>query len=77
MAMSWFISREERVKMYIRAWLRTLLKNAKDGFIITFEAGFDELCGALRYACYVGDISEETKKRVERLARTIKKKYFA
>ncbi len=74
--MSWIMSREERIKMYIRAWLRSLLENAKNGSAMAFEVGFDKLCAVLEYAYYVGDISEETEKRVERLARTIKKKYF-
>ena len=76
MAMSWISSREERVKIFIRARLRGLLRDAKAGLTISFEFGFDKFCGALEYSCCMGDISEETKKRVERLARTIKKKYF-
>ena len=74
--MSWIMSREERINMYIRAWLRGLLKNAKNGSAMAFEVGFDKLCAALEYAYYMGDISEETKNRVKRLAGTIEKKYF-
>ena len=59
--MSWIMSREERIKMYIRAWLRSLLENAKNGSAMAFEVGFDKLCAALEYAYYMGDISEETK----------------
>lgn len=77
MAMSWNPGREKRVEIFIRAGLRGLLRDAKVGLAMPFEFRFDGFCAALEYACYVGDISEETEKRVERLARTIKKKYFA
>ena len=74
--MSWIMSREERVKIFIRARLRGLLRDAKAGLTISFEFGFDKLCAVLEYAYYMGDISEETKNRVKRLAGTIEKKYF-
>ncbi len=76
MTISWNPDRKERVKIFIRARLRDLLRNAKAGLAMSFENSFGKLCGVLGYAYYMGDISEETEKRVERLARTIKKKYF-
>ncbi len=74
--MSWNPDRKERVKIFIRARLRGLLRDAKAGLAMAFEFRFDGFCAALEYTYYMGDISEETEKRVERLARTIKKKYF-
>lgn len=69
--------KERYKKMFIQAELVRLLKDAKRGNETIFDWDRFGLLGALDYAYFVGDITLETNKRIERLIHAISNKYFA